>query len=48
MSAQQLDFLAAGAQRLQMTESIELTVQLMRVYGPLHDHWGHRVIWRER
>ncbi|MCW3581575.1 phosphoadenosine phosphosulfate reductase domain-containing protein [Burkholderia cenocepacia] len=40
MSAQQLDFLAAGAQRLQMTESIELTIQSMQAYGPEHDHWG--------
>ncbi|MGN6085820.1 phosphoadenosine phosphosulfate reductase domain-containing protein [Trinickia sp.] len=39
MSAQ-LDFLAAGAQRLQMTESIELTIQSMQAYGPSHDHWG--------
>ncbi|MDQ7981884.1 phosphoadenosine phosphosulfate reductase family protein [Paraburkholderia sp. SARCC-3016] len=36
----QLDFLAAGAQRLQMTESIELTIQSMQAYGPAHEHWG--------
>jgi DNA sulfur modification protein DndC len=36
----QLDFLAVGAQRLQMTESIELTIQSMQAYGPDHDHWG--------
>lgn len=36
----QLDFLAVGAQRLQMTESIELTIQSMQAYGPSHDHWG--------
>ncbi|WP_128000392.1 phosphoadenosine phosphosulfate reductase domain-containing protein [Piscinibacter defluvii] len=28
-----------GGQRLQMTESIELTVQSMRAYGPEHEHW---------
>lgn len=39
MSAQ-LDIFAAGAQRLQMTESIELTIQSMQAYGPSHDHWG--------
>lgn len=40
MNGQQLDFLAAGAQRLQMTESIELTIQSMQAYGPDHEHWG--------
>ncbi|MBR8248666.1 phosphoadenosine phosphosulfate reductase domain-containing protein [Burkholderia cenocepacia] len=40
MNPQQLDFLAAGAQRLQMTESIELTIQSMQAYGPDHAHWG--------
>jgi DNA sulfur modification protein DndC len=30
----------AGSRRLQMTESIELTVQSMRAYGPEHEHWG--------
>ncbi|MBB3012039.1 phosphoadenosine phosphosulfate reductase family protein [Cupriavidus alkaliphilus] len=29
-----------GGQRLQMIESIELTVQSMQAYGPTHDHWG--------
>lgn len=29
-----------GGQRLQMTESIELTVQSLQAYGPTHDHWG--------
>lgn len=29
-----------GGQRLQMTESIELSVQSMQAYGPTHDHWG--------
>lgn len=28
-----------GGQRLQMTESIELTVQSMQAYGPEHEHW---------
>ncbi len=36
----QLDFLAAGAQRLQMTESIELTIQSLQAYGADHPHWG--------
>ncbi|KVO82418.1 phosphoadenosine phosphosulfate reductase [Burkholderia ubonensis] len=40
MNAHQPDFLAAGAQRLQMTESIELTIQSMQAYGPEHAHWG--------
>ncbi|UTV56392.1 hypothetical protein [Burkholderia arboris] len=39
----QTDIFAAGAQRLQMTESIELTIQSMQAYGPAHDHWG--VAW---
>lgn len=29
-----------GGQRMQMTESIELTVQSLQAYGPTHDHWG--------
>ena len=29
-----------GGQRLQMTESIELTVQSLQAYGPDHQHWG--------
>jgi DNA sulfur modification protein DndC len=32
-----------GGQRLQMTESIELTVQSLQAYGPDHPHWG--VAW---
>jgi DNA sulfur modification protein DndC len=36
----QTDFFEAGAQRLQMTESIELTIQSMQAYGPDHEHWG--------
>jgi DNA sulfur modification protein DndC len=36
----QHDFFAAGAQRLQMTDSIELTIQSMMVYGPTHEHWA--------
>lgn len=34
------DIFAAGAQRLQMTESIELTIQSLQAYGPTHEHWG--------
>lgn len=29
-----------GSRRLQMTESIELTVQSLQAYGADHDHWG--------
>lgn len=29
-----------GGRRLQMTESIELTVQSLLAYGPLHRHWA--------
>ncbi|WP_198173297.1 phosphoadenosine phosphosulfate reductase domain-containing protein [Cupriavidus sp. USMAA2-4] len=32
-----------GGQRLQMTESIELTIQSLNAYGPDHKHWG--VAW---
>lgn len=32
-----------GGQRLQMTESIELTIQSLQAYGPDHPHWG--VAW---
>lgn len=32
--------LFAGSQRLQMTESIELTIQSLQAYAPDHDHWG--------
>jgi DNA sulfur modification protein DndC len=38
MSAQATFF--DGGQRLQMTESIELTIQSLQAYGPDHDHWG--------
>lgn len=38
MSARDLSLFEAGA-RLQMTESIELTLQSMQAYGPDHDHW---------
>ncbi|MFG5864436.1 phosphoadenosine phosphosulfate reductase domain-containing protein [Metapseudomonas sp. CR1201] len=34
------DIFAAGAQRLQMTESIELTIQSLQAYGADHPHWG--------
>lgn len=36
---QQRSFFDDG-QRLQMTESIELTVQSLQAYGPDHQHWG--------
>lgn len=29
-----------GGQRLQMNQSIELTVESLRAYGPSHDHWA--------
>ena len=35
--------LFAGGQRIQMTESIELTAQSLLAYAPDHDHWG--VAW---
>lgn len=38
MTARDLSLFEAGA-RLQMTESIELTIQSMQAYGPEHDHW---------
>lgn len=34
------DIFAAGAQRLQMTDSIELTIQSLQAYGADHPHWG--------
>ncbi len=34
-----LDLFATGGARLQMSESIELTLQSMQAYGPEHDHW---------
>lgn len=40
MNSHQIDIFAAGAQRLQMTESIELTIQSLQAYGPDHRHWG--------
>lgn len=36
----QFDIFAAGAKRLQMTDSIEMTVQSLLAYGASHDHWG--------
>lgn len=38
MSVRDLSLFESGA-RLQMTESIELTLQSMQAYGPAHDHW---------
>jgi DNA sulfur modification protein DndC len=29
-----------GSRRLQMNESIELTIQSLRAYGPQHEHWA--------
>ncbi len=43
LSPRQSDIFAAGAQRLQMTESIELTIQSMQAYGADHEHWA--VAW---
>ncbi|WP_204377415.1 phosphoadenosine phosphosulfate reductase family protein [Aquitalea magnusonii] len=40
MNPQQIDIFAAGARRMQMTESIELTIQSLQAYGPENDHWG--------
>lgn len=39
----QIDIFGAGARRIQMTESIELTIQSLLAYGADHDHWG--VAW---
>lgn len=36
----QIDIFASGAQRLQMTDSIELTAQSLLAHGADHDHWG--------
>jgi DNA sulfur modification protein DndC len=36
----QFEIFAAGAQRLRMTESIELTIQSLQANGADHDHWG--------
>jgi len=38
--AQQTDIFGAGARRLQMTESIELTIQSLLAYCADHEHWG--------
>ncbi|MDN8617814.1 phosphoadenosine phosphosulfate reductase domain-containing protein [Variovorax ginsengisoli] len=39
MTAHQSTFFDGG-QRLQMTESIEMTIQSLQAYGPDHPHWG--------
>jgi len=39
----QIEIFGAGARRMQMTESIELTIQSLLAYGADHDHWG--VAW---
>lgn len=39
MRAHQSSFFDGG-KRLQMTESIELTIQSLQAYGPDHPHWG--------
>ncbi|TJZ73781.1 phosphoadenosine phosphosulfate reductase domain-containing protein [Chitiniphilus eburneus] len=39
MSLTQIGFFEGG-QRLQMTESIELTIQSLQAYGDGHPHWG--------
>ncbi|MDR0215948.1 MAG: phosphoadenosine phosphosulfate reductase family protein [Comamonas sp.] len=39
MKASQSSFFDGG-RRLQMTESIELTIQSLQAYGPDHPHWG--------
>jgi DNA sulfur modification protein DndC len=36
----QVDIFAAGATRLQMTDSIEMTIQSLLAYGASHEHWG--------
>lgn len=36
----QADIFAAGATRLQMTDSIEMTIQSLLAYGSTHEHWG--------
>jgi DNA sulfur modification protein DndC len=36
----QIDIFSTGARRLQMTESIELTIQSLQAYGADHQHWG--------
>lgn len=39
MKASQSSFFDGG-RRLQMTESIEMTIQSLQAYGPDHAHWG--------
>lgn len=36
----QIDIFSAGAKRLQMTDSIDLTIQSLLAYCADHDHWG--------
>lgn len=36
----QIDIFSAGAKRLQMTDSIELTIQSLLAYCGAHEHWG--------
>jgi DNA sulfur modification protein DndC len=36
----QFDIFASGAKRLQMTDSIDLTIQSLLAYCAGHDHWG--------
>ena len=36
----QADIFTAGAVRLQMTDSIEMTIQSLLAYGATHEHWG--------
>lgn len=36
----QADIFAVGSTRLQMTDSIEMTIQSLLAYGASHDHWG--------
>jgi DNA sulfur modification protein DndC len=39
----QADIFSAGSRRLQMTDSIEMTIQSLLTYGATHKHWG--VAW---
>jgi DNA sulfur modification protein DndC len=43
MKASQSSFFDGG-QRLQMTESIELTIQSLQAYGPITQALGHRLV----
>lgn len=36
----QIDIFSTGAKRLQMTDSIDLTIQSLLAYCGAHDHWG--------